>query len=387
MSFEEKIRQSVGRALDDVRTRVEHEVRALVQELAASAAEERQLAVSHAREQTLLEARCAADQRVADAEAHLTATIDRVVADACAREREQASRNARLAFDSEADARGARVLEAIRALDAAASVSGVLDALAAAVDREAGRTAVFVVRGQSIQGWALSGFGALDANPTRFDVPIAQARLVQLAIQTGRAALSSDAAPSPVALDAALTIDGAGIAIPLLAGDRIVAVIYADALSPDGREAVVPRGWITTIELLARHGARCVAALQPRDDAAVQAAGALASGAARPRSRGPEPASPRAATTTTGGVDASEASARRLARLLIEEIKLHNAPSVEEGRATGNLLVRLAPQIERARRVYDARVPVALPSRARLFHHELVTTLADGDASRLGVSA
>jgi hypothetical protein len=85
--------------------------------------------------------------------------------------------------------------------------------------------------------------------------------------------------------------------------------------------------------------------------------------------------------------DLGEASARRLAKLLIAEIRLHNESSVTEGRRAGNLLTRLAPQIERARRVYDARVPATLTSRAQLFHQELVTTLADGDASRLGMTA
>lgn len=414
MSFEDRIRQAVGRALDDVRTRMEHEVRALVQELAAAAAEERQLAMTQAREQTLIESRREADQRVSEAEAHLTATIDRVVADACAREREQASAHARRAFDDDADVRAARLVDATRALDAATSVNGVLDALAAAIGREAGRTGVFLVRGASFQGWALAGFGALDAQPARFDVPIAQAPLVQLAVQTGRSAVSGDISssqlPAPtlsaepssaapavlvpdVAPDAMLpSVSGTSIAVPLIAAGHLVAIAYADALTPEGREAVVPRGWTNTIEVLARHAARCIAGLQaatasltappaasltataslaaPLAPAATALAGALAVRGAAPGIESP-----------------SEASARRLARLLIEEIKLHNEPGVDEGRRAGNLLARLAPQIERARRVYDARVPVALSSRAQLFHQELVTTLADGDASRLGVSA
>ena len=45
MSFEDRIRQAVARALDDIRTRMEQEVRALVRDLATDAAEERQLAI------------------------------------------------------------------------------------------------------------------------------------------------------------------------------------------------------------------------------------------------------------------------------------------------------------------------------------------------------
>ena len=71
-----------------------------------------------------------------------------------------------------------------------------------------------------------------------------------------------------------------------------------------------------------------------------------------------------------------EDSARRFARLLLSEIKLYHEPAVDEGRRSHNLLTRLAPEIERARAAYDARVPVSLRTRAELFHQELVATLA-----------
>lgn len=385
MSFEDRIRQAVGHALDDIRTRMEQEVRALVRDLATDAAEERQLAIAHARDHALTEAKQRADQRVAETEAHLTATIDRVVADACAREREQATLQARRTADAEAEARARRVLEAVRSLDAAGSLSEVLDALGAAVRREAGRSAVFVVRGASFQGWTVSGFGTLDSQPGRLDVPVAHAPLVQLAVQSGHPVASSDGEPMPMGPDSALTsFTGTGLAVPVVVSTRVVAVVYADLLSPDGREAAVPKGWNNIVELLSRHAARCLEALQ-----------------AQPAVSTPTPSASRLTTergvgvTTTGyraesdeaTHETGEASARRLAKLLIAEIRLHNESSVSEGRRTGNLLTRLGPQIERARRVYDARVPATLTSRAQLFHQELVTTLADGDASRLGVSA
>jgi len=50
-----------------------------------------------------------------------------------------------------------------------------------------------------------------------------------------------------------------------------------------------------------------------------------------------------------------------------------------------DLLARLGPEIARARRLYEQRVP-ASRERAALFQHELVHTLAAGDATRLGAS-
>jgi hypothetical protein len=49
--------------------------------------------------------------------------------------------------------------------------------------------------------------------------------------------------------------------------------------------------------------------------------------------------------------------------------------------------VRLRPQIDRARRLYEDRVPASVADRATLFEQELVTTLADGDVALLGVSS
>lgn len=371
MSFEERIRQAVGRALDDVRTRVEQEMRALVQELAASAAEERQLAVAQAREQTWTEARSQADQRVAEAEAHLTATIDRVVADACAREREQAAIQARRAFEADVDRRTARLGDGLDRLDAAGSRREVLDALAAVVAGEAGRSAVFVVRGTAFQGWALAGFGRFDERPARFDIPLAQAPLVRLAVEARRAVTAAEALAGGPASDPAMpAVGGDSLAVPLVVGDRVAAIAYVDTLTPDGREAPAAPGWMPAVALLARHAARRLEA--------------LAAAAPEPVPAPVVPFEPAAAAIPADG---TEASARRLARLLIEEICLRHEPSVDEGRRAGNLLARLGPQIARARRVYDARVPAALPSRARLFQQELVATLAGGDASRLGVSA
>jgi hypothetical protein len=72
---------------------------------------------------------------------------------------------------------------------------------------------------------------------------------------------------------------------------------------------------------------------------------------------------------------------------LLSEIKLYHEPAVDEGRRSRNLLSRLGPEIERARRLYDERIPASLRTRAELFHQELVATLAGGDPALLGMQA
>ncbi len=76
--------------------------------------------------------------------------------------------------------------------------------------------------------------------------------------------------------------------------------------------------------------------------------------------------------------------ARRFARLLISEIKLYNEQKVAEGRVEHDLYDRLREYIDRSREMYDKRVKSEVASRYDYFHGELVNTLAEGDASKLG---
>jgi len=77
-------------------------------------------------------------------------------------------------------------------------------------------------------------------------------------------------------------------------------------------------------------------------------------------------------------------NARRFARLLISEIKLYNEEKVAEGRSAHDLYDRLREYIDRSREMYDKRVKAEVAARYDYFHGELVNTLAEGDASKLG---
>ncbi|RMG04797.1 MAG: hypothetical protein D6735_06330 [Acidobacteria bacterium] len=76
--------------------------------------------------------------------------------------------------------------------------------------------------------------------------------------------------------------------------------------------------------------------------------------------------------------------ARRFARLLVSEIKLYNQQKVEEGRKAGDLYDRLKEAIDRSREMYDKRVKPSVAAKFDYFHYELVHSLAEGDASKLG---
>ena len=78
--------------------------------------------------------------------------------------------------------------------------------------------------------------------------------------------------------------------------------------------------------------------------------------------------------------------ARRFARLLVSEIKLYNEKKVLEGRESQDLYDRLKEAIDRSREMYDKRVQPPVAAKFDYFHYELVNSLAEGDAGRLGGS-
>ncbi|MDP2319164.1 MAG: hypothetical protein Q8O42_07505 [Acidobacteriota bacterium] len=419
MSFEERVRSSVDQALSS-----------LVKDVVDFAAEERDAASVAARESAFAEAEQAAQARVAEAEARVRATMDDAIATARTEDREVAAREIRrqveaevelkridgLAMaedrmkmalaDSEARAADAlkeavaaararerdsemagvtRLLESIRGLDGASSLSEVLDALALASAREAARAAVVVLRGERIHGWKMSGFGARDMQPKSIDLALAESGVIGMAIGAARAVTTRDtqsAAAGPGF--EVLPADRMGLAVPVIVGGRVVAVIYADGVTLDGHERAVPSGWPEVIEVLARHAGRCLEALTqraaaspPRVQTPATASGSSAHGA------GP------AATATPSGAmsqitDGVVEAARRTARLLVSEIRLFHEPAVHEGRRQGNLMTRLAPQIEMARTAYNQQVPAGVRSQTDFFHQELIRTLAGGDATLLG---
>lgn len=76
--------------------------------------------------------------------------------------------------------------------------------------------------------------------------------------------------------------------------------------------------------------------------------------------------------------------ARRFARLLVSEIKLYNEQKVTEGRSHKDLYDRLKDDIDRSRQMYEKRVSPTVAAKFDYFYDEMVTTLAEGDASKLG---
>jgi hypothetical protein len=92
---------------------------------------------------------------------------------------------------------------------------------------------------------------------------------------------------------------------------------------------------------------------------------------------------PAAAATTSE--DATHDEARRLARLLVSEIKLYNEEQVEDGRRNRDIYERLKEDIDRSRQMYEERVDERIRNTTDYFYQELVRILAGGDPKAMGI--
>ncbi|MGA9527875.1 MAG: hypothetical protein WBS24_07165 [Terriglobales bacterium] len=76
--------------------------------------------------------------------------------------------------------------------------------------------------------------------------------------------------------------------------------------------------------------------------------------------------------------------ARRFARLLVDEIKLYNQAKVAKGRKNKDLSECLKEEIDKSRATYQQRYGSTVAASGNYFQHELVRSLAEGDASLMG---
>lgn len=253
----------------------------------------------------------------------------------------------------------AEILDAIRAIDNSTSLSAALAAVTRAAASQAPRAAMFVVDGSELREWPVTGIAGIDAGRIRVDGR--EAGFLSDVLRRGESVTIGQTGGTPPEF-ARLSPGRSAIAVPFTLGGQPVAVLYAD----EGNNGQPSRPWRDTIQILGRHASAFLAYLTAvKTVQAMQLLGA-----------GP--------SAQSGAVTEDEAqSARRYARLLVSEIKLYNEGAVRVGRQRRDLMRRLKPEIDRARRLYEERVPVSTHARDVYFHEELVQTLADGDQSLL----
>jgi hypothetical protein len=278
--------------------------------------------------------------------------------------------------ESLAPAPGASPSDLLNAAAASIQESGsqaeILRHLLEGSARFAGRVALFVVKGSTINGWQGIGFEENDAIK---NVNVnSSSGLVGRAIQ-GRAPAAGSTGEFDSGFISAVRAPAENncLVLPLVVKDKAAAVIYADGgtlagghLDASGLQALTRFAaiWLEVSALRKANGA----AVEEAPQAVAMAAGAGAAAAVAPASEESE----------------LHKKARRFAKLLVEEIKLYNQPKVEEGRQHKDLYDRLKVDIEKSRATYDKRYAESAVASADYFTQELVRILADNDISLMG---
>ena len=138
-------------------------------------------------------------------------------------------------------------------------------------------------------------------------------------------------------------------------------------LAPTSARPAIPSPGVADDEPTVSRGPRTTEVAPPAD---LQGPGWAFSSARSPRS---------------SGDNALHEEARRLARLLVSEIKLYNEDQVEEGRHNRDIYHRLKDDIDRSRQIYEERVHETVRGTTDYFQQELIRSLAGGDPRALGI--
>jgi hypothetical protein len=148
----------------------------------------------------------------------------------------------------------ARLLGAIRHLDASMSLRGILEALAAGARTEAARTVLLLLEGRTLRVWGAFGY-ADHQGPS--DVPVeADSLLVSAVDGLEPVDVPSADRDGAVASRPAFLRPAAGQAgrlMPLAVGGNVVAVLYSEGSDEKGDQDRPV--WIQPIEILVRHAA------------------------------------------------------------------------------------------------------------------------------------
>ena len=280
MVLEDAVQRSGEKLLRRIREQSEPEIRGFIGELLTAAARERAAALEAARQH----ADADRERAVRDEVANVRAEARRAMETALAAERDEAERvlaervgavqaetertltalaelEATLAAAPEPREVLGRVVDGVRRLDRASSLTDVLNALAEVAGSEAQRAGVVIVEGERIRGWRFVGFEPALPPAGQVDVALGDAGIVGEAARSAMSkSLVAGAEPgADGAVPAFMTLPSGAkaVAVPVMVGGDVSAIVYGD----DGGGAAPAAGWRESIEILARHAGHCLEGL------------------------------------------------------------------------------------------------------------------------------
>jgi hypothetical protein len=256
-----ELRQASARSADEQRSLFTEEMGALQRQL-----DEARLETTTAREQIELltveldEARKQLDLTRDDVEATLRdIEASRHESDVARFEVNRLAHELRNSDERAAQAR--RLPDAVRALDEAATFGQVLETLAMRAGCEAGRAAVFLVKGKTLRDWRSVGFD-LSSDSSRLEIDVSTFGPLAEAVRSGQGV--SLRAPTSVPEFARTDEPREPGAWPVSVGGSVVAVLYADGPGADKSEKPY---WPAFLDVLARHAGRVLETITVRQAA------------------------------------------------------------------------------------------------------------------------
>lgn len=300
-------------------------------------------------------------QLIEDRLSQLTADVEAVIQDACRRARRESAEQLNQA--------ARRLRQEENTEDLAATLADVAAPFSSGV-------AVFRIDGEAAEGVRIRGVGEEAADRFRsLRIPLASAAALAGAVETRdpvtAAATASELSAEMVEL-AGHTPEGRVSIIPVAAGERVAALLYAW-----GEVQIAPAELLAQVAAGVWAGMEAAAAAKPVAAAElVQIAAAAAAEEAPARQKSWDELSPAEQQT--------HLKAQRFARVRVAEMRLHQAPAVQAGRSRRDVYASLRPAIDAARQEFQETFFAACPSMVDYLHLELVRTLANDDGELLG---
>jgi hypothetical protein len=325
--------------------------------------------------------------------------------------------------------------EFARSIDAAVTQVDALKAFLAACTQRAERAVLLVARGDSLAVWKSEGFSSADEASLRSITVNPSAHPALEAAMNGEPVALS--AGSPVS--ALLSVGGPleSLLVPIVVREKISALLYADRLRQDsifdpdalalfsyligiavdrlGSRRVQPAPSLLPIRKWEGEAPeRAIESYEPAEPIAPEppppsprpapVPEPSPSPAPRPEPRPtsrpmdlestgrayrpPSGIAPGGAGIILRGLSSVEEdpheSAKKIARLLVSDIRLYNEAAIEEGKKHNDIYSRLKDDIDRARQTYEERVPESVRKSTNYFFDELIRSLADGSPQAFG---
>ncbi len=300
---------------------------------------------------------------------------------------------------------GGPLVNAARVFAAAGTQVALLNGLADACAQLAPRVILFIRKGQNLHGWAGRGFDQefLDDQLKKVNWDIESFAELQIAIQQKETLVSNFSELGEISKE----IERFGGYVPfkacfypILVKVKAAALLYVDSGSETQLsqvDALETLAYMAGLELtlitskLKTAKPKPASSPKPKpaftEEETPPSADSPGEGA---RSIVPPTAiGPSGATTVVAGAveeeDPAVKKAKRVARVLVSDLKLYNEEAVSAGRANGDLYGRLKEDLDRSFQHYRERIDgLELKTNANYFKEELVRQLADGDESALG---